>query len=152
MGGGYAPVEANNMVQSLFPSCLYLSFYLQNVNLLSKTSWLWPTCSPPGDDHRIIDGVGVSKFDVDDKEDDVDDNEDDVGVSKVDVNDAKLDDHGQHLLLQLGRPAPVPGEVDQLGRQQVKVSQFSPMSTSETVQPPPSFLQCCPIYVEIQQY
>ena len=57
-----------------------------------------------------------------------------VDVNKVDVDDAKLDDHGQHLLLQLSGPAPIPGEVDQLGRQQVKLSQFSPMSTSQTVQ------------------
>ena len=46
---------------------------------------------------------------------------------KDDVDDAKLDDHGQHLLLQLSGPAPLPGEVDQLGRQQVKLSNPLPV-------------------------
>ena len=44
----------------------------------------------------------------------VDDNDDDG-------DNAKLADDGQHLLLQLSGPPPLPGEADQLGRQQVKL-------------------------------
>ena len=113
--------------------------FLQNVNLQSKTSWQWPTCSPPGDNESSMVSMTTKMMSMTRKM---------MSMTrkmmltwtkmmsmwaKLMLTWAKLDDHGQHLLLQLSGPAPLPGEVDQLGRQQVKLSQFSTMSTMWTV-------------------